>query len=533
MERIGPYQIIAGPLAGGFGEVYKVFDRDSGDEFALKTLKGSFLPGSATLLSFRREIDLWMQIPTHPNIVRAIKAFEHGVRPYVVMEWVSGGSLAQGRAALKPKQPELAAIVGGADALEVLRQIATGMSHIHNQGLVHGDLKPGNIMLRLRSPQITDFGFARIVSSIDSLHKGGTLHYMAPELQEMDPNPLTDIYSAGVSFLEVLEDFAATDFGVREAREMAGRMCSAKPEQRPKSFDEIADQLAEILRNAPLPPSIPVHTGDRRTWGEKVVADALPDRQRFENALSKFTAGSQEAAIEELREIASGNPKMVDARIHLAQLLIRRGAIDEAVAHLAGARIHTDTVDRLLDIAGLFAEATQFEEAVQMLGDLETQHGRSPRSWLVRARVADRKGNLSDAIDAYRESVKCGGGSDVRYALALLLKEAGLIGQSIEEFSSIGRDDRDYGVKVSIMLARIFVDTGRYDDAINELRECLKRDIGEERAYVYGELGYCYKEQGLYEAAIKAYRSCLALSPNDRAAQEGLDLCLEAAGKNK
>ncbi|MDF0665993.1 MAG: protein kinase [Nitrospira sp.] len=528
MDRIGPYKIIAGPFAGGFGVVYKVFDTDSGDEFALKTLKDSFLPGSAVLQAFRREVALWIQIPTYPNIVRAIKAFEHGGRPYVLMEWVSGGTLAQALGTFRPKQPELAALVGATDAIEVLRQITDGMTHIHNLDLVHGDLKPSNILLWQRSPQISDFGFARIASSADNRIAGGTRGYMAPELADTSPNELTDIYAAGVMFRKVLTDFAAGEFGVERARKLADRMCSADPGDRPIAFSEIGAELSDILSTSPMPPAIPLHTGDRRSWSEKVIADALPDRQRFNSALTKYTAGLQEAAIEELRAIVAGNPKMVDARILLAEILIHRNETDSAISHLLAAKLCTNDSGRILNIAGLFAEAKQFAQANQMLNDFEKTQGVSPRTWQVRARIADRRGDISGAIDAYREAVRCSGGSDLRYALASLLREAGLIDQAVEEFTAIGRDDRDYGVKVPIMLARIYVDTDRYDDAVDELRACLQRDIGDERAYIYCELGYCYKEQGLYEAASKAYQSALKLDSDSHAAQEGIKFCLEA-----
>jgi serine/threonine protein kinase len=83
MTRIGPYEIVAGPFVGGFGEVYRVFDRDSGDEFALKTLREAFLSTSQRVERFRREINLWIRIPVHPNVVRAIRAFNHGDRSFV------------------------------------------------------------------------------------------------------------------------------------------------------------------------------------------------------------------------------------------------------------------------------------------------------------------------------------------------------------------------------------------------------------------------------------------------------------------
>ena len=324
IDAIGPYQITEGPFQGGFGEVYRVFDRDSGDEFALKTLKDPFLTTSRRVERFRREIDLWMRIPVHPNVVRAIRAFDHGERPYVLIEWISGGNLTERMGELKDSDPALRAVRGAAGALEVLRQICAGMSHIQDQGLVHSDLKPSNIMMwSARSPQITDFGFARMVNEAEGGLMGGTQRYMAPEMTGHGPTVASDIYAAGVMFLEVLEPFSETEFGVRGGRELARRMCSERPEERVRWFPEAEESLAAILAEAPIPPGIPQRTGNRQTWDEKNVATVLPHRDRFNSALSDLAAGRRHEAKSKLEAIISEEPEMVDARIALAAPLAR------------------------------------------------------------------------------------------------------------------------------------------------------------------------------------------------------------------
>ena len=141
-----------------------IFDRDSGDEFALKTLREPFLSTSERVERFRREIDVWIRIPGHPNVVRAIRAFNHGDRPYVLIEWIAGGTLAECLGSIGSRDPVFRQMAGAAPAFEVVRQICDGMAHVHSRGLVHGDLKPSNMMMWSgASPQITDFGFARMV----------------------------------------------------------------------------------------------------------------------------------------------------------------------------------------------------------------------------------------------------------------------------------------------------------------------------------------------------------------------------------
>src|SRR5215211_2197079 len=135
MEKIGPFKVIAGPFEGGFGLVYKVFDTGSGDEFALKTPKVFVTPSAFQLQLFRREITHWTDLPTHPNVVRAIRAFEHKSRPYVLIEWVGGGTLKERMSELRPADSEVARRAGAIDAIEVLRQICDGMAHVHARGL--------------------------------------------------------------------------------------------------------------------------------------------------------------------------------------------------------------------------------------------------------------------------------------------------------------------------------------------------------------------------------------------------------------
>lgn len=106
-----------------------------------------------------------------------------------------------------------------------------------------------------------------------------------------------------------------------------------------------------------------------------------------------------------------------------------------------------------------------------------------------------------------------------------MLRQAGLIDDAIAEYKRIGTTDRNFGLKVALRLARIYVDTARLDDGVRALRETLRLDLGDEmRAYVYGELGWAYKEQGLLEAALAAYRKSLELQPDNAKSLEGIQL---------
>jgi serine/threonine protein kinase len=535
VKKIGPYLIEDGPFEGGFGEVYRVFETDSGDEFALKTLKDSFLSSADRLQRFRREIEAWINIPTHPNVVRAIRAFDHGGRPYVLIEWISGGNLQACMKSLLPREQAVAALVGGAEAIEVMCQICEGMDHIHRLGLVHGDLKPSNVMMWTgKSPQITDFGFARAAIEDARGMIGGTHRYMAPELQTGISNISSDIYAAGMTFLDMLELFQEKHFGVLEARGIALSMCSESPADRPESFAKVEARLKAVIEKAKLPPFIATRAGDRLTWDEK-HASVIPERIQLDKARSLLAAGLRDKARIKLEEIVRQKPERADARILLANTLIGDGEAELAAEQLLCVRQADHvTPEQLINIAYLYVSIDRPDDARQAIADLSSNDELASRLCHLRGDIAAKEGNLTNAIDLYRRAIDSGADSRARYSLALALKDAGLVDEAITELLTIGNDDPDYGIKVTLMLARIYVDTERHNEAVTTLRQSLQKDLGREgEAYVYSKLGSVYKAQELFDAAVQSYRKALAILPADRAAREGLNEALEASSGHR
>ena len=165
---------------------------------------------------FEREAKLMARLE-HPHCVSIIDVGMHGAKPYVVMELVRGRSLhdlivEQGR--FEPPR-----------AVEIMRQLLSGLAHAHEQGIVHRDIKPANIMVTPKAPlglhvRILDFGLARMLeaSTTTSTSNGvtvGTPSYMAPEQcrgEKLDGR--VDIYACGVVLFEMLtgkKPFIASD----------------------------------------------------------------------------------------------------------------------------------------------------------------------------------------------------------------------------------------------------------------------------------------------------------------------------------
>ena len=205
----GRYRIVRFLAAGGMGEVYEAEDLERGERIALKTLRAPFnTPDHAARL--RREVEAARQV-RHPNVCRVDALVQVESLVFLTMELLEGETLG---ALLAREGP-----FGERRALPLLRQIAAGLFAAHAAGVVHRDLKPGNVMIVPRpgsTPRvvITDFGIAAqpskdrrttMAASPSTMAAFGTPAYMAPEqITERTSTSRADIYSFGVVMHEML-----------------------------------------------------------------------------------------------------------------------------------------------------------------------------------------------------------------------------------------------------------------------------------------------------------------------------------------
>src|SRR5437870_3503024 len=157
--RLGPYEILAPLGAGGMGEVYRARDPRLGRDVAIKALPEAFAGDPERLARFEREARLLASLH-HPNIAGIHGLEEAGGRRLLVLEYVEGLTLAE-RLARGPLPLD--------ECLDVGRQIAAALEAAHEAGVIHRDLKPGNVKLTPAGDvKVLDFGLAKGAGTAES-----------------------------------------------------------------------------------------------------------------------------------------------------------------------------------------------------------------------------------------------------------------------------------------------------------------------------------------------------------------------------
>lgn len=310
--RLGPYEITASLGAGGMGEVYRARDTRLGRDVAVKVLPPDLAKHPNARERFEREARLVSGL-NHKNICTLHDVGREGDTDYIVMELLEGESLAA-RLERGPLRLD--------EALRAGAEIASALDAAHRAGVVHRDLKPGNVMLTRGGTKVLDFGIAKLAESGDgrpghlptmaptrttpltaSGALVGTLNYMAPEQLEGKPvDHRADIFAFGTVLYEMITGRRAFDGGSQASviaaileREPAPcasivpmtpaaldrlvRDCLAKdPDERRQSAHDLARELAGIAQSpaAPLPSASPVAPASRAplvlAWGIAAAA---------------------------------------------------------------------------------------------------------------------------------------------------------------------------------------------------------------------------------------------------------------------
>lgn len=239
-RRLGDRYLLERPLGhGGMAVVWLATDERLGRSVAVKVLSDTLTADHDYLDRFAREARVAAGL-SHPNLV-SIYDYDAGRRPYLVMEYIEGGDLAerleQGRA---PAAERLA------------RELLSALRHIHAAGVMHRDIKPQNVLVDGHgNARLSDFGIARPRDATSLTRTGeviGTKTYLAPEVLAGEPaSERSDLYALGV----LLGD-AAADGAAAPLWKLVDQLCDPDPERRPASAAAALEDLERGEVHAPI-----------------------------------------------------------------------------------------------------------------------------------------------------------------------------------------------------------------------------------------------------------------------------------------
>ena len=268
------YRLVRQIAVGGMGEVWEAYDESLARSVAVKVLKAEFAGDRGFLDRFRTEARNSAAL-SHPNIAQLFDYGEQDGSSYLVIELVVGEPLSD----LLEREPVLPA----RKLLPILAQTARGLHSAHEAGVVHRDVKPGNILLgRGGRVKITDFGVSLAQNQMVMTATGmvmGTAQYLSPEQAVgRAATPLSDLYSLGIIAYEALVGHrpftgpTAVDIAVahvnnpvpplpatvdRALSDLVMRLLSKDPAERPQSGAELAETLDRLVPRTP-PSGVPM-----------------------------------------------------------------------------------------------------------------------------------------------------------------------------------------------------------------------------------------------------------------------------------
>ena len=406
-KSIGHYQILSKVDEGGMATIFKAFDTHLERHVAIKIIrKESFSPDMLALVlkRFEREAKSLAQL-SHPNIVKVIDFGEYEGSPYLVLEFLSGGTLKQ----------RLQGKITTQDGLKWLIPISHALAYAHHRGVIHRDVKPSNILFtETNEPMLSDFGIAKILEadSKDALTGSGvgigTPEYMAPEQglgQAVDAR--TDIYSMGIVLYEILT--GRRPFQADTPMSIVLKHVS-EPLPSPRKFDPTIPELAEQILEKAL---------------AKSPDDRYPDMATFSTALTQLSAQYFIAPGSRMPVVATE----VVAPIANLPLQVQAAGAQPAAEEDTGKLIIR--ISRLEKVVEESLAAEDFLDAENLITTIDGlgEHGRQAASRLrasldqTRTKARQRDADISSIRIAFPQALEA---EDLPKAEALLSQLQGL-----------------------------------------------------------------------------------------------------------
>jgi tRNA A-37 threonylcarbamoyl transferase component Bud32 len=404
-EAVPGYEVLGERGRGGMGVVYRARQVGLNRTVALKMVLGGGRADRQELIRFLAEAEVAASV-AHPNVVRVFDYGESHGRPFMALEFVSGGSLNQKLKASGPLPPN--------EAAELVRRIADGVAAAHDRGVVHRDLKPGNVLLDgAGEPKVADFGLAKRTAGDDLTRTGavmGTPSYMAPEQAKGDSKfvgPQADVGALGVILYEcltgrvpfaggsshevlrrVIEDTPAPPSRSgripRDLETICLKCLEKAPAERYETAAGLAADLSRFLAGEPILARPAGRVERAYKWARRkpwqAAARAAGTRAAGLVPLAVVMAALYQQAEAERRraEAAMANEETERKRAQDAEAgeKVGRGAAEKARAgeKVANERLERKTYAATVNNALLDAEAGVFDRARNLLATCPEEH---------------------------------------------------------------------------------------------------------------------------------------------------------------
>lgn len=481
---------------GGMGMVYKAIDRTLNQVVALKLIRPELASVAELVERFKREVRLTRQI-THPNVCRVHDIGEHEGVFFLSMEWIEGETLSRLLKQTGPLEEER--------ALLIAEKIARALEAVHARGVIHRDLKPGNVMIDGHGEvYVMDFGIARERDSDFTRSAGrrlGTPLYMAPEQRRgEEPDARTDLYALGLILREMLtghrpDPGEGGPSGVRIGANgrigtLLKRLLSEDRDKRPASAEEVTRSLENIRRGL--------------TWSGRIRGWVQQYPQRTVVLTTAITLAAAAGAWYMVGPVPKPAPfRQPEARVYY----------DRGMHYL---REESESVESLDSAIQMFNRSLSSDSTFVLswagLGEaywmrFETTHERSSRE---EAKMAIAKASsLAPALPGVRSAT----------ARGHLVEGDFLKAKSELEKATAARSDFDVAWEY---LGRAHQELGEYDAGLLALQKAIDLQPDSFRHQI--ALGNFYKRFSERTEAIEAYRDAIALKPDSRMAWNNLGI---------
>ncbi len=448
--ELGDFRLLRELGRGGMGVVWEAEQLSLGRKVALKVLYPHLGLSPVWTERFQREAQLAARL-SHPGIVAVHAVGEEDGTPYIAQELVPGGrTLADRLQEMRAREAGGAALPGDRfrDMAEVFAAAAEALHAAHGEGIVHRDVKPGNILLHGGAPRIADFGLARLEQDLGLSRTGellGTPFYMSPEqvaARRLPVDARADVFSLGASLYEALTLRLPFDGDTRE--QVIGKILLDDPPDPRKLRSRVPRDLAMVCLKAL-----------EKTPGRRYasMAEFAADLRRFlsgESVLAK-PPGPAARAGKWLRRhptLTAAGAVALAAFVGLAALFAdARAAREEAETEARTAeRVEAFLVELLGELSPAASRGEPIDPAEIVLRGAERAREELAEEPVVRATLLMTLGKLSFSLGRYDQAEPL-----LREALELRSEHIG------------GEDERT--LEAMNQLAHLLSAQGRYEEA--------------------------------------------------------------------